>query len=196
MAKRGIVAVMHPLAGDESASARDAAARLRYVAGVRERARRAVLAPSLALVALGVVVVTHGVVKTMWPHATLVWIVLVAGAVAVRPVVRWLIARSGERRGFHGGMRLRVACGAAGALAAAIAVWMGASPLISATATATAVAAYLAGLPELSLAAVGAGVAGEAMLTHGIAPSIGELVIGVALIAVGTVGHARERHCS
>jgi hypothetical protein len=187
---------MHPLAGNESPSARDAAARLRYASGVRDRARRAALAPSLALVALGAVVLTHGVLKTVWPHATMAWIVLVAGVLAVRPAMRWLIARSEQRRGVQAGMRLRFACGAAGVVAAGIAIWMGASPVISATTAATAVAAYLAALPELSVAIVGAGLAGEAMIAHGLAPSVGELIIGVALIAAGAVGHARERQSS
>lgn len=187
---------MHPFAGNESPSARDAAARLRYVSGVRERTRRAALAPSLAVAALGAVVLTHGVLKTVWPHATAAWIVLVAGLLAVRPAIRWLIARSEERRGLHAGIRLRFACGAAGVVAAAVAIWMGANPVISATTSATAVAAYLAGLPELSVVIAGAGLTGEVMIAHGIAPSLGELVIGAALIAVGAFGHARERHSS
>ena len=193
-AKRGMLAVVHPIAGNESPSARDAAARLRYVSGVRERTRRAALAPSLALVALGTVVLTHGVLKTVWPHATVAWIVLVVGVLAVRPAMRWLIIRSEERRGLHASMRLRFACGAAGVGAAAVAVWMGANPVISAATAATAVAAFLAGLPELSVTIVAAGLTGEAMIAHGIAPSVGELVIGVALIAVGAIGRARERH--
>lgn len=185
---------MHPLPDHDSLSVRDAAARLRYLSGVRERTRRATLAPSLALVALGAVLLAHGFLKTVWPHATVASIVLIVGVVAIRPLARWWIVRSAERRGLHGSMRLRVACGAAGVAGVAVAIAIGANPLISAIAAATAVAAYLAGLPTLSAAAVAAGLFGDVMIAHGMAPSVGELIIGAGLIALGTAGHANERH--
>jgi hypothetical protein len=184
---------MHPLTDDDSLSVRDAAARLQYATGVRERTRRATLAPSLALVVLGGVVLAHGLLRTLWPHTAVVSIVLVAGIVAIRPLVRWLIARSEQRRGLHGSLRLRLTCGAAGAVGVAVAVGVGANPLISAIAAATAVAAYLAGLPVLSAAAVAAGLIGDMMIAHGVSPSVGELIIGAGLIMLGTSAHARER---
>jgi hypothetical protein len=184
---------MHPLTQDDSLSARDAAARLRYVSGVRERTRRATLEPSLALVALGAIVLAHGFLKTLWPHAAVVSVILVAAAVVIRPGLRWLIARLEEGRGLRGSMRLRVACGAAGALGVSVAIAIGANPLISAIAAATAVAAYLAGLPALSAAAVAAGLIGDVMIAHGIAPSVTEVIVGAGLIVAGAAGHAKER---
>lgn len=187
---------MHPLAEHDSPSVREATARLSYIGGVRERARRAVLAPSLALVALGTVVLSHGFLVTLWPHAAIDSIVLLAGVLAIRPFVRWLVVRSEERRGLRGSMRLRLMCGAGGILGVAIAAGLGASPLISAIAAATAAAAYLAGLPALSAAAITAGLIGDLMIAHGIASSAGELIIGAALISLGAVGFATERHHS
>ncbi len=187
---------MYPLPDHDSLSARDAADRLRYLSGVRERTRRATLAPSLALVALGAVLLAHGLLKTLWPNATVVSVVLIAGVVTIRPLVRWWIVRAEERRGLRGSMRLRVACGAAGVVGVAVAIAIGANPLISAIAAATAVAAYLAGLPTLSAAAVAAGLIGDVMIARGMPPSVGEIIIGAGLIVLGTAGHANERQGS
>lgn len=184
---------MHPLTEDDPLSARDAAARLRYLGAVRERTRRAVLAPWLALVVLGAVLLGHGFLKMLWPHATVVSIVLVAGLVAIRPLARWLTVRLQQRRGLLGSVRLRLACGAGGAVGVAVAIAIGANPLISAIAAAIAVAAYLGGLPALSAAAVIAGLIGDVMIAHGIPPSVGELIIGAGLIMLGTAAHASER---
>ena len=187
---------MHPLADHDSRSTYDAAARLRYVRGVRERARRAALAPSLALVVLGAVLLAHGLLRTLWPHTALVSIIFLATVFAIRPVVRWLIARSEERRGLQSSVRLRVLCGVAGILGVAIAIVIGANPLISAIAAAAAAAAYLSGLPALSASAIAGGILGDMMIARGIPLSAGELTIGAGLVSLGVLGHAKERHQS
>jgi hypothetical protein len=179
------------LAEHDSQSARDAATRLRYATSVRNRARRATLAPSLALVVLGAVLLAHGLLKTLWPHAVIGSVVLLVGLVAIRPVLRWLVARAEQRRGLQGSTRLRLACGAAGVLGVGVAIALGASPLISGIAAAAAVAAYLAGLPILSSCAIAGGLIAEALVTHGIAPSTGELIIGLCFVALGAAGHAK-----
>ena len=54
-------------------------------------------------------------------------------------------------------------------------------------------AAYLAGLPTLSVAAVAAGLLGDVIIARGVPPSVGELVVGAGLIALGAAGYSRER---
>jgi hypothetical protein len=185
---------MHPLTDHDSRSVHDAVARLDYVRGVRERVRRTALAPSLALVVLGAVLLAHGVLRAMWPHTAVVSIIFLGSVLAARPLVRWLIARSEQRRGLLGSIRLRLICGAAGILGVAIAILLGGNALISAAAAAAAAAAYLAGLPALSAGVIAAGLIGDMMVTHGLSLSVGELVIGAGLICLGALGNAKERH--
>jgi hypothetical protein len=185
---------MHPLANHDSRSVHDAVARLDYVRGVRERVRRTALCPSLASVVLGAVLVAHGVLRTMWPHTAVVSIIFLGSVLAARPLVRWLITRSEQRRGLQGSIRLRLLCGVAGIVAVPIAILLGANALISATAAAAAAAAYLAGLPALSAGAIAAGLIGDMMVAHGFPLAVGELVIGAGLLSLGAIGHAKERH--
>jgi hypothetical protein len=171
----------------------DAAARLRYVTGVQQRTRRAALAPSLALLALGGIVLVHGVLTTVWPHAALVSAVWIAGAIAARPALRWLRHRLAQRRGLHGSPRLRLVVGAVGLATAAAAVALGAAPIISAIAAGTAVSAYLAGMPSIAAAAVLVGAIADVAVAEDLTPAAGEIVFGAGLIAVGLVARARER---
>ncbi len=187
--------VVHPLT-EHDMSTRDATARLRYLRTVQERTRRATLAPSLALVVLGAVLLAHGLARTLWPHAAIVSIVLLAAIVAVRPLVRWLMIRSEERRGLRGSRRLRLICGAAGIAGVGLALVIGANPLISAAAIATAVAAYLGGLQGLAAAALFAGVAGDVLIARGAPLAVGELVLGTGFVSLGIYGQARESGAS
>lgn len=170
-----------------------AAARLRYVSGVQERARRAALAPSFALIALGLIVLAHGAVAAAWPRAALASIVWVAAAIAVRPVLRILRRRMAEQRGLHGLTRLRLATGAVGLATAGVAIALGTDPLISAIAVATALPAYLAGLPSIALSAVIVGAIADTVVAENAAPAVGELIFGAGLLAVGLVCRAQER---
>lgn len=170
-----------------------AAARLRYVSGIQERTRRAAVAPSFALIALGLIVMTHGAVATAWPHAALASIVWVAVAIAVRPALRVLRLRTAEQRGVHGLTRLRIATGVVGLATAGFAIALGANPLISAVAVATALTAYLAGLPSIALSAVVVGAIADTMIAENAAPAVGELIFGAGLLALGLVCRARER---
>jgi hypothetical protein len=178
---------------ERTMSSTDAAARLRYVSGIQTRARRAVLLPSFAFVALGAAVALHGVLVTLWPHAAVVSLVWLGGVLAVRPGLRWLRHRIEQRRGLQGAPRLRAACAAAALVAAGLAVLLGASPLVAGIAVATAVAAYLGGLPSVALAAIVVGVAADVLITRDAAPAAGELVFGAGLVIIGLVARARER---
>lgn len=185
---------MHPLSDHDSRPVYDAAARLDYVRGVRETVRRTTLAPSVALVLLGAVLIAHGLLATMWPHTAAVSIILLGSLLVARPLARWLITRAEERRGLQGSIGLRLRCGGAGVLAVAVAILLGANALISATAAAAAAAAYLAGLPALSASAIAAGLIGDMMVVDGLQLSVAELVIGTGLISLGALAHAKERH--
>jgi hypothetical protein len=174
----------------------DAAARLRYMAGVRARARRAVLVPAFVALALGGIVVTHGALIALWPHAAVVSVAWLACLVVARPGLVWQRRRLERRRGLLGAPRLRVACAVAGALAAAAAVVASADPLVSAAAGSVALAAYLAGVPAVALAAVVAGVAGEMAFVDGASRPAGELVFGAGLVAAGLVCLVMERRAA
>jgi hypothetical protein len=174
----------------------DAAARLRYMAGVRDRARRAVLVPAFVALALGGIVATHGALIALWPHAAVLSVAWVACLVVARPGLIWQRRRLERRRGLLGARRLRVACGVAGALAAMAAVVASADPLVSAAAGSVALAAYLAGVPAVALAAVVAGVAGEMALVDGASRPAGELVVGAGLVAAGLACLAMERRAA
>jgi hypothetical protein len=76
------------------------------------------------------------------------------------------------------------------------AILIGASPLISAIAASAAAAAYLAGLPALGASAIVAGLLGDIMIARGIPLSVGELIIGAGLAALGVIGHANEHQQS
>jgi hypothetical protein len=171
----------------------DAAARLRYVTSVQERTRRAALAPSYALILLGALVVVHGALATVWPHAALITITWVAVIIAIRPVLLWLRRRLEKRRGLYGSLRLRLGVGAAGLCAAAVAIAFGANPFLASIAAATAVTAYVGGLPSIATAAIVVGIVADVVAAEGATPAAGELVFGAGLIAVGFVSRTRER---
>jgi hypothetical protein len=171
----------------------DAAARLRYVNSIQERTRRAALAPSLALVLLGALVLVHGAFATVWPHAALITITWLAAIIAIRPVLLWLRRRLEHRRGLYSSLRLRLGVGAAGLAAAAVAIAFGASPFLASIAAATAVTACLAGLPSIAAAAIMVGIVADVVAAEGSTPAAGELVFGAGLIMVGLVSRARER---
>ncbi len=171
----------------------DAAARLRHVAGVQQRVRRASLTPSFALLAVGAIAVCHGVLATLSPHARTLSVLWVVALIAARPGLRVLHRRLDRRRGLESSGRLRLACAAAAAAFVAVAVVIGADPFVSAIAAATALAAYLAGMTAVAIAALGVGVAGDVMIGHGLAPATGQMVVGVGLLAAGLISLARER---
>jgi hypothetical protein len=171
----------------------DAAARLRYMAGVRERARRAVLLPAFVALALGAIVVTHGALIALWPHAAVLSVAWLACLVVARPGLVWQRRRLERRRGLLGATRLRVVCGAAGVVAAVAAVVASADPLVSAAAGSVALAAYLGGVPAVALAALVAGVAGELAFVDGASQPAGELLVGAGLVAAGLACLAMER---
>jgi hypothetical protein len=171
----------------------DAAARLRYMAGIRDRARRAVLLPAFVALALGGIVVTHGALIALWPHAAVLSVAWLACLVVARPGLVWQRRRLERRRGLLGAPRLRVACGAAGVVAAVAAVVASADPLVSAAAGSVALAAYLGGVPAVALAALVAGVAGELAFVDGASRPAGELFVGAGLVAAGLACLAMER---
>jgi hypothetical protein len=159
-----------------SMSQHDAAARLRYVSGVRTRARRAALLPSFALLtALGAVLATHGVLTAVWPHRPVVSLAWIVGIVAVRPALRraapdvlaaaWLWA----------------ACAAAALAGMLAADALGTDPLIAAIAAALVARAALAGMPSAALAVAVAGVVVE---TRSLGAGA-EIAAGAALIVAG-----------
>jgi hypothetical protein len=171
----------------------EAASRLRYMASVRERARRAVLLPAFVALALGAIVVTHGALIALWPHAAVLSVAWLACLAVARPGLVWQRRRLERRRGLLGSPRLRVACSAAGVVAAVAAIVASADPLVSAAAGSVALAAYLGGVPAVALAAVVAGVAGELALVDGASRPAGELLVGAGLVAAGLACLAMER---
>jgi hypothetical protein len=176
---------------DRSVTSAEAHARLRHVEAVRERARAASLAPSFALIALGALAVCHAVLATVRPHDRTVTLVWVGAIVAVRPVLRRLRRERDRRRGLEGTARLPAACAAGAVAAVALAVGVGADPLVSALAAAGAIAAVLSGMPALAAAAVAVGLIGDLAIANGLAAATGEFVAGAGLLAAGLV--ARER---
>jgi hypothetical protein len=171
----------------------DAAARLCYMTSVRERARRAVLLPAFVALALGAIVVTHGALIALWPHAAVLSVAWLACLVVARPGLVWQRRRLERRRGLLGATRLRVVCGAAGVVAAVAAVVASADPLVSAAAGSVALAAYLGGVPAVALAALVAAVAGELAFVDGASQPAGELLVGAGLVAAGLACLAMER---
>jgi hypothetical protein len=171
----------------------EAASRLRYMAGVRERARRPVLPPAFVALALAGIVVTHGALIALRPRAAVLSVAWLACLVVARPGLVWQRRRLERRRGLLGATRLRVACGAAGVVAAVAAVVASADPLVSAAAGSVALAASLGGVPAVALAALVAGVAGELALVDGASRPAGELLVGAGLVAAGLACLAVER---
>jgi hypothetical protein len=156
----------------------DAAARLRYVAGVRTRTRRAALLPSWALLtALGAVLATHGVLMALWPHRPVVSYAWLAAIVVARPVVR----RAGPD--ILAAAWLWAACAAAAIAGMIVADALGSDALVGAIAAALALRCAFAGMPLAALVVAAAGLAIEAT-TPGAAT---EIVLGAALIVVGLV---------
>jgi hypothetical protein len=178
--------------GDQMASSA-AASRLRYVDAVQRRTRRKALMPSFLLFVLGVVVISHGVLQTLWPHTAAVAAAWIAAVIVVRPALRWLRTRIAERRGLHGSIRLRIACSIAALLAVGLAIAFGANMFVSAIAAACGVAAYLAGMPAIAMSAIAVGIVGDLMIGRGVAPSTAELVVGAGLVAAGAACLLQER---
>jgi hypothetical protein len=179
---------------ERTLSPADAEARLRYLAELRTSARRAVLLPSLGLlIALGVVVASHGALTALWPHGAVVTVAWVAALVLARPALRRWATGALPPRGIERSLRLPLLCAAVAVAAAILADLAGANPLISAIAAGTALRAALAGMPAVAAGALLAGAVGDAMLLEGVAPSTGDLLIGAALVAGGLALAARER---
>jgi hypothetical protein len=88
--------------------------------------------------------VTHGTLIASWPHAAVLSVAWLACLVVARPGLVWQRRRLERRRGLLGSPRLRVACGAAGVVAAVAAVVASADPLVSAAAGSVAGLACLA----------------------------------------------------
>jgi hypothetical protein len=154
----------------------DAAARLRYVSGVRTRARRAALLPSWALLAaLGVVLATHGVLTALWPHRPVVALAWLAAIVVVRPALR----RAGPD--IRAAAWLWAACAAAALAGMVVADAAGTDPLIAAIAAALALRCAFAGLPLAAIAVLGAGLVVEALAPGPAA----EIALGAAMIVAG-----------
>jgi hypothetical protein len=171
----------------------DAAARLRYAAAVKARSRRVLLGPSAALLALGALVLAHGLVVGLWPDRTIVTVAWFGGLLALRPVLLRLRRRAERRRGVERSPVPRLACGAAALAAAGLAVLAGVNPLVAAVATAAAVAASLAGLPLAAAAAALGGLVADLLVASGAGPAPPELVLGGALVLAGMVSLAGER---
>lgn len=184
---------MQPLPDHDSLSIRDAEARLRYLGAVRERVHRRTLSPGVSTAVLGAVIVVHALLSTAWPHSRAVLAVWVAAAIAVRPIVRWVHARSADRHGLHTRPHLRLACAAAGWAGIAAAFVFGADPLITAITAAIALATYLSGLYTLAAAVIAVGIVGDLAVAHSVARATAELIVGAGLVAAGVAGRHRER---
>src|SRR5262245_48612368 len=104
------------------AEARDAEDRLRLVADVRRRTRRAVLVPTTVVAALGVWIALAASARHRWPHAAIVSAVSLVGLLAFRPLVHWMARRRERRRGvvLPPGVRLRRAAVVVAAVGAAL----------------------------------------------------------------------------
>jgi ABC-type transport system involved in cytochrome bd biosynthesis fused ATPase/permease subunit len=184
---------MQPVTDNDSISIRDAEARLRYLNGVREQVHRRTLSPGGATAVLGAVLVIHALLPSAWSRSRVTLAVWVVAAIAVRPIVRWVQARSADRRGVHGRTRLRLACGAAGWAGIAAALILGADRLITAITAAIALATYLSGFYTLTAAVIAVGIAGDIGIAHGLARSTAELIVGAGLLAAGVAGRLNER---
>jgi hypothetical protein len=184
---------MQPLTDPPGMSSADAAARLRYVSAVRTRARRAGLAPAFALTALGAIVAAHGLLRTVSPRNAVLTIAWITVLLVVRVGVGWQRRRAQRNRGVVGPMRLRVACGVAGALAAVLAVAVGGDPLVSAVVASAAVAAYVAGMPVIAAVTIVAGALGNAIFLGSVAFATDEVLVGTGLLAAGLACQALER---
>ena len=161
-----------------------AAARLHYLNDVQRRTRRAAYSPAYGLLVVGAIALAHGAVITLWPQAGLEWLVWIGALLAVRPLIRWLRRRL-EQQGLEGQKRVAFASAAAAVGFTVLAVATGANPLVSALAAASALMAFLASMPVVSLATVGVGVAGDLAIRQGLAAGTSQILVGVALIALG-----------
>jgi hypothetical protein len=170
----------------------DAATRLRYLNEVQQRTRRAAFSPVLGLLCVGAIVIAHGLVVTVWPHASLEWVVWVAALVAVRPLMRWLRHRVEQKRGVVGERRVRLASAGAAVGFAVLALVTGANSLVSGVAAATALMAYLASMPLVSLTVVGIGLAGDLAIRQGVPVGTAQLLVGAALLALALAISTRK----
>jgi hypothetical protein len=172
-----------PHSGDlPTASPAEAAARLRQVAELRGRARRATLLPSFVLLAgLGAVLVAHGLVVSVWPHSSLAWLAWLAAVVVARPALRGDTGLPAAR--------LWAACAAAALGGMLVGEALGLDPLLNAIAAALALRAVLARRPAAAVAAVAVVAAVDAL---GISTAAGELAVGMALIAAGLALRGRS----
>jgi hypothetical protein len=172
----------------------DAAARLRYMTDVRQRTRRQVLAPSATLVVVGGLVLTRGVAAERWPRDAAISAGLLGLLVAVRLGLRaW--RRRGEPSRWIGTtpIRTRQICAGAGAVGIAVAVAVGANPLITMIAAMTGVAAYLGGLAWLASGIVAIGLTGDVLVLDGAPAWAGLTIAGLGLLTLGLVSRRVER---
>lgn len=175
----------------------DAAARLRYVSGVRARARRAVLLPTFGgLAGLGAVLATHGLLTALFAHRELTSAVWMAGIVVARPALRrqWRGPASGAE--LLAAARLWLGCALAAVAVAVAASAAGLDPIVAGIAAAVASRAALARMAPAALVAVAGGAVVEALLAHGVPTWAGEVVAGAGLIAAGLAARAAERRAA
>jgi hypothetical protein len=133
------------------------------------------------------------VLRTVSPPNAVLTIAWITVLLVVRVGVGWQRRRAHHERGVVGPVRLRVACGVAGALAAVLAVVVGGDPLVSAVVAAAAVAAYVAGMPGIAAVTIVAGALGNAIFLGSVAFATDEVLVGTGLLAVGLACQALER---
>lgn len=179
---------------DHGLSPTAAAARLRYVSDVRQRTRRQLLTPSVALLVLGVLLLTRGVLVERWPRDTAVSIASFAGIMAIRQGGLLWQRRHELARGLARSSRLRLTCTTLGLLTALTATVVGTSPVIGGIAAATAAAAYLAGMPFLTVIVLLAGAAGDALVLAGVSTSIALVIFGAVMLTLGFATRSWEYH--
>jgi hypothetical protein len=161
-----------------------AEARLRYLDEIQRRTRRAAYSPAYGLLVVGAIALAHGAVITLWAQAGLEWIVWIGALLALRPLIRWLRRRLAQR-GLEGQSRVALASATAAVGFTVLAVATGANPLVSALAAASALMAFLASMPVVSLATVAVGLAGDLAIRQGLAAGTSQILVGMALIALG-----------
>jgi hypothetical protein len=167
-------------------TAGEAAARLRYVADLRVRTRRAALLPSPGLlVPIGAVLVAHALVLALWPHGGVATVVWIAAFLAARPALQAEWRRARRAPGLVAAARSWTACVAAVGLGLVVAAALGLDALITAVAAAFVARAALARRPVVALAAVAAAAGAAALVAAGVPAAALEAALGAALVAAG-----------
>jgi hypothetical protein len=170
----------------------DAAMRLRYVTGMRTRARRAVLLPSPTIfTAMGALVGTHGLLIAIWPHRTASTIGWLVGAFVARALLlrQW---RRMDRGRLRAATRLWLPCVAIGVLGLPLALTVGVDPLVTSIAATLAARAVLVGMRVVGVATIATATVGGAIVLQGGSAATGELLLAIVLIAAGVVYTAPE----